>query len=64
MIALTCDTEWASDKDIQQTFALAERYGVDLFPFLTHPVPYLQQRPHGVHPNFLATCASVSIALW
>ena len=61
LLCFTTDIEWAPEWAISETFALADRYGIPLAPFLTHRSAYLTERladPRsrrnaGVHPNFL-----------
>jgi len=61
VMCFTTDIEWAPEWAIRETYALADRYGIPLTPFVTHDSPYLSSRlvtreergDVGVHPNFL-----------
>ncbi|OLC12030.1 MAG: hypothetical protein AUI58_08435 [Chloroflexi bacterium 13_1_40CM_2_70_6] len=61
VVCFTSDIEWAPDWAIQEMYAVMDRYGVPVTPFVTHESPYLRARLRtvedrfdvGVHPNFL-----------
>jgi hypothetical protein len=61
VFCFTTDIEWSPEWAIEQTFAVADRHGVPLTPFVTHSSAFLgrrladqhHRRNAGIHPNFL-----------
>jgi hypothetical protein len=59
LFCFTTDIEWAPEWAIAETFAVADRHGVGLVPFVTHRSSMLERKlgpalaGAGIHPNFL-----------